>query len=211
MELDYQDEEQLLSTPPQSHKEHNTSPRRSPRLFRKEVTRSKKETSSPGKKALSRKEGSQEPQPKEDHTQASSQGKTTPRKEVSEHSRAVISSQARKKTSRKEDGGYSRTMTFSLARKQNSRREDGGQSRTVTSSPARKQNSRKEDGVQSRAENSKREQKCGRTLTGTAAKISMVFREIARDLHSRGRKTGSEEGTVSHHLLAHKRLDARSK
>ena len=151
MELDYQDEEQLLSTPPQSHKEHNTSPRRSPRLFRKEVTRSKKETSSPGKRALSRKEGSQEPQPKEDHTQASSQGKTTPRKEVSEHSRAVISSPARKKTSRKEDGGYSRTVTFSVARKQNSRTEDGGQSRTVTSSPARKQNSRKEDGVQSRA------------------------------------------------------------
>ena len=63
MELDYQDEEQLLSTPPQSHKEDNTRPRRSPRLFRKEVTLSEKKTSSPGKKALSR----------EDHTQASRQ------------------------------------------------------------------------------------------------------------------------------------------
>ena len=80
MELDYQDEGQLLTTPPQSHKEYNTSPRRSPRLFRKEVTPSENKTSSPGKRTLS----------SEDHTQAFSQGKTTPRKE---------------------DGGYSRTVT----------------------------------------------------------------------------------------------------
>ena len=99
------------------------------------MTPPEKETSSPGKRALSRKEESQEPQPKEDHTQASSQGKTTPRKEVCEQSRAVISSPARKRTSRK-DGRYSRTVTSSLARIQKSRTEDGGQSRTVTFSPA---------------------------------------------------------------------------
>ena len=150
MELDYQDEEQLLSTPPQSHKDHNASPRRSPRLFRKEVTSSEKETSSSGNRALSRKEGSQEPPPKKDHTLASSQGKITPRKEVSDPSRAVISSPARKRTSRK-DGGYSRTVTSSPARMQKSQTEDGGQSRTVTFSPTRRQISRTEDIGHSRA------------------------------------------------------------
>ena len=141
------------------------------------MTPSEKETSSPGNRALSRKEGSQEPQPREDHTLASSQGKTTPRKEVSEPSRAVISSPARKRTSRK-DGGYSRTVTSSPARMQKSLTEDGEQSRTMTFSPARKQNSKTEDIGHSRAvtssparkQNARKEDAHSRAVTSSQAR-----------------------------------------
>ena len=93
VDLDYNDEEQLLSISPtenQEGKNSSHSSRRSPRLLKKTVTQSSSENRTSPRKEL------QELQQKVDHAQACCQGKKSPRKEILKRSRAETCSQARK-------------------------------------------------------------------------------------------------------------------